>query len=124
MWERVLEPANFMEVSFACRAEREEDFVFPSHLWAKIVYDFATAYNFYCDISCRELVASLVPLYCARTADFALRTRNMTSMEAEQLVLRQAEEFEFFKPYLLQKWFRAKEESSGRPKDILPVSAV
>jgi glucosylglycerate synthase len=123
MWERVLEPANLMEVEYARRVGGEEDFVFPSQLWAKIVYDFATAYNFDCDISRRELVASLVPLYCARTADFVLRTRNMTNMEAEQLVLRQAEEFEYLKPYLVQKWFKAKEAAAGEPLDLLPVSS-
>jgi hypothetical protein len=122
LWERVLEPANLMEVEFARRAGAQEDFVFPSQLWVKIVYDYAVAYNFDCDLSRRELVTSLVPLYCARTADFALRTRNMTSMEAEQLVLRQAEEFEYLKPYLVQKWLKAKESATGEPLDLLPVT--
>jgi len=122
LWERVLEPANLMEVEFARRAGAQEDFVFPSQLWVKIVYDYAVAYNFDCDLSRRGLVTSLVPLYCARTADFALRTRNMTSMEAEQLVLRQAEEFEYLKPYLVQKWLKAKESATGEPLDLLPVT--
>ena len=111
LWERVLEPSNMLEVSFARQAGCEEDFSFPEKLWAKIVYDFAVAYNFDCDLSRQELVESLVPLYCARTADCALRTRNMTTMEAEQLVQRQAEEFEWFKPYLVEKWMKARSQA-------------
>ena len=122
LWERVLEPANMMEVSFARMADKEEEFSFPEKLWAKIVYDFAVAYNFDCEVSRRELIDSLIPLYCARTADSAVRTRNMTSMEAEYLVQRQAEEFEWFKPYLVEKWLRAKALAGGAPIDSLPVS--
>jgi hypothetical protein len=123
LWEEVLEPANMLEVSYATQARREEDFAFPDKLWAKIVYDFAVAYNFDCNVSRRELVQSLVPLYCARTADSAIRTRNMTTMEAEQLVQRQAEEFEWLKPYLVERWLKAKAQATEKPEDILPVSS-
>lgn len=123
LWERVLEPANMMEVSFAAQARKEDDFSFPEKLWAKVVYDFAVAYNFDCELSRKELVQSLVPLYCARTADTAVRTRNMTSMEAEQLVQRQAEEFEWLKPYLIEKWLKAKAAATETPQDLLPVSS-
>jgi len=123
LWEEVLEPANMLEVSYATQARREEDFAFPDKLWAKIVYDFAVAYNFDCNVSRRELVQSLVPLYCARTADSAIRTRNMTTMEAEQLVQRQAEEFEWLKPYLVERWLKAKAQATEKPEDLLPVSS-
>lgn len=123
LWERVLEPSNMLEISYASQVKREEDFVFPVPLWARVVYDFAVAYNFDCEVSRRELVESLIPLYCARTADFALRTRNMSSMEAEELVLRQAEEFEWLKPYLIKKWQEAKEKSTGEPQDLLPAAS-
>jgi hypothetical protein len=123
LWERTLEPANMLEVSYAVQARSPQEFSFPEKLWAKIVYDYAVAYNFDCDVSRPELVKSMVPLYCARTADTAIRTRNMTSMEAEQLVQRQAEEFEWLKPYLVEKWFKAKAKASSEPQDLLPVSS-
>ena len=122
IWEKVMEPSNLLEVSFAARAGNEEDFSFPENLWAKLVYDFAVAYNFECRFSRRQIVEALVPLYCARTADFALRTRNMTNMEAEHLVQRQAEEFEWLKPYLVEKWLKAKECALEEPEDLLPTS--
>ena len=122
LWGRVLEPANMMEVSFSRMSEKEEEYSFPEKLWAKVVYDFAVAYNFDCELSRRELIDSLIPLYCARTADSAIRTRNMTSMEAEYLVQRQAEEFEWFKPYLVEKWLKAKALAGGAPMDSLPLS--
>ncbi|MDD3717947.1 MAG: glycosyltransferase [Actinomycetota bacterium] len=123
LWERVLEAANMMEVAFAAQGRKEEDFSFPEKLWAKIVYDYAVAYNFDCDVSRPALVRSMVPLYCARTADTAIRTRNMTSMEAEQLVQRQAEEFEWLKPYLVEKWLKAKAQANEAPQGFLPVSS-
>ncbi len=123
MWERVLEPANMMEVAFAAQGGNQEGFSFPEKLWAKIVYDYAVAYNFDCDVSRPELVRSMVPLYCARTAATAIRTRNMTSMEAEQLVQRQAEEFEWLKPYLVEKWLKAKAQATESPQDLLPLSS-
>ncbi len=123
LWERVLEAANMMEVAFAAQGRKEEDFSFPEKLWAKIVYDYAVAYNFDCDVSRPALVRSMVPLYCARTADTAIRTRNMTSMEAEQLVQRQAEEFEWLKPYLVEKWLKAKAQANEAPQSFLPVSS-
>ncbi len=122
LWERVLEPANLMEVSFAAMSPGEDGFSFPARLWAKIVYDFAVAYNFDCELDRRELVESLVPLYCARTADWALHTRNMTTMEAENLVQRQAEDFEWLKPYLVEKWFKAKAAAAGEPRGPLLVT--
>jgi len=122
LWEEILEPANMLEVSYASQAMREEVFSFPEKLWAKIVYDYAVAYNFSCDIPQKELVRSMVPLYCARTADTAIRTRNMTCMEAEHLVQRQAEEFEWLKPYLIEKWLKAKAHAASEPEKLLPVS--
>ncbi|MEW6552870.1 MAG: glycosyl transferase family 2 [Actinomycetota bacterium] len=123
LWEKVLEPANLLEVSYAAQALSPQGFSFPEKLWAKIVYDFAVAYNFDCDVPRQELVRSMVPLYCARTADNAIRTRNMTTMEAELLVQRQAEEFEWLKPYLVDKWLKAKARASSEPQDLLPVSS-
>jgi hypothetical protein len=123
LWERVLEPSNMMEVVHAVQAAQEVGFAFSEQLWAKVVYDFAVAYNFDCDVSRQELVRSMVPLYCARTADTAIRTRNMSTMEAEQLVQRQAEEFEWLKPYLIEKWLKAKARASIEPQGLLPVSS-
>ncbi len=124
LWQQVLEPASILEVSYARQSASGASLIFPETLWAKIVYDFAVAYNFNCDIPCAELVQSMVPLYCARTAAFALQTINMSNMEAEQLVQLQAEEFEWLKPYLVQKWNKAKESAVTRPEDLEPRTAT
>ncbi|MGQ9475508.1 MAG: glycosyltransferase [Actinomycetota bacterium] len=121
IWERVLDPAVFMELALAAHAQ-DEDFSLPEGVWAKAVYDFAIAYNFDCGLLRREVVEALLPIYCARTADFALRARNMSNLEAEQMVERQAEAFELLKPYLVERWLRAKASAAGEPSDILPVS--
>jgi glycosyltransferase involved in cell wall biosynthesis len=119
-WEQVLDPANMLEVAYARQSASSGSVIFPEKLWAKIVYDFAVAYNFNCDIPCREIVLAMVPLYCARTAAFARQTENMTNMEAEQLVQLQADEFELLKPYLVSKWSKARESAVARPQDLAP----
>jgi len=121
VWERVLDPAVFMELALAARS-REEDFSLPEGVWARAVYDFAVAYNFDCGLTRREVVEALIPVYCGRTADFAMRARNMSNLEAEQMVERQAEAFELLKPYLVERWLKAKASAAGEPQGLLPVS--
>jgi glycosyltransferase involved in cell wall biosynthesis len=121
IWEQVLTPANMLEVAYARQSASSAAIIFLESLWAKIVYDFAIAYNFNCDIPCPEIVKAMVPLYCARTAAFALQTANMSNMEAEQLVQIQAEEFEWQKPYLVKRWLQARETATARPEsDLAP----
>ncbi len=108
IWRKVMEPTNFREVRNAVLSGKTMRFTFPNQLWVRITYDFAVAYNFLDSYSQREIVEALVPLYCARTADFTIKTRNMTTFEAEQLVLQGADEFELMKPYLVERWKREK----------------
>ncbi len=69
------------------------------------------AYNFLNDYPCSEIVEALVPIYCARTADFRLRTANYSTLEAEYLVMQGADEFELLKPYLVSRWRQAKQRA-------------
>jgi hypothetical protein len=57
------------------------------------------------------VVDALTPLYCARTAHFVIRTREMTSFEAEIEVERTAETFEALKDYLRYHWVQASDRS-------------
>ncbi len=114
LWRRVMEPSSYREIlPVVERAERWEDgwFTFPNQLWARLVYDFAVAYNFLDEYPRHEIVQALMPLYCAKTADFRLRTHDHTTLEAEQLVLQGADEFELLKPYLIDRWRRARQEA-------------
>ena len=121
LWKCIMAPSNFMEVKMATDFTGLRDFNFPETLWARVLYDFAVAYNFYCDLAPADIVRSLMPLYCARTADFAVKTRNMSHMEAEQIVQRQAEVFENLKPYLVERWLEAKRKAGEPEEERLPL---
>jgi hypothetical protein len=114
LWKSVMEPASFREVMAVMeQGEKWEHngFSFPNQLWARLVYDFAVAYNFLLAYPRHEIVQALMPLYCAKTADFRLKTAHYSTLEAEQLVMQGADEFELLKPYLVERWYRARQQA-------------
>ena len=110
IWRIVMRPENYREVA-AIYATGEEDFAFSSGLWVRIVYDFAIAFNFG-PVKRGSVVDALIPLYCARTANFVKKTHDMTSFEAEIEVQRGAEVFEALKDYLRHYWKEAEKACS------------
>lgn len=80
---------------------------YPNELWARTVYDFAVAYNFG-SVSPEEVVEALIPLYFGWTASFILKTEVSGISQAESLINRLADAFEGLKPYLIEKWDKAK----------------
>ena len=110
-WRRIMRRENLREVESAYLLS-DEDFEFSSGLWVRLVYDFAIAYNFG-PVQSVEVVDSLLPLYCARTAHFVNKTRELTSFESEIEVERTAETFEALKDYLRYYWEQAKQACSA-----------
>jgi hypothetical protein len=106
LWRTVLRDENFKQVEKAYRLTNG-DFEFSSGLWVRCVYDFAIAFNFG-PVACDEVVDALLPLFCARTAHFVMKTVEHTSFEAEIEVERTAETFEALKDYVRYYWNEAK----------------
>ncbi|RJQ32167.1 MAG: hypothetical protein C4562_03815 [Actinobacteria bacterium] len=102
----ILSKDNFTEVEALTKSNLNK-FAFPEELWAKVVYDFAVAYNF-ANIPSYLVLESLVPLYFGRTAAFVLQTKYMSTPLAEAVVEATAEVFEDTKPYLIKQWNKAK----------------
>ena len=102
LWERILAPENLAEVK-RITALTEADYAFPAELWAKVVYDFAVAYNKRgpckeLEASPDEVIAAMTPLYYGRTAGLVVESRDMDSATfEEQVVQRQARVFEELK---------------------------
>lgn len=88
----------------------DEGFHFPEELWAKIVYDFAVAYNFSGE-NPETVVGYLTPIYYGRTASFILETIGMTDIMVESLIEGQALLYEDNKGYLIKRWDAAKRKS-------------
>ena len=79
-------------------------FNFPADFWAKVIYDYSAYFNFSPKDMKGEILDSLNPLYCARTASFVLDTRTISDEMSDALVYGGANVFERLKPYLIEKW--------------------
>ncbi|MDK2782605.1 MAG: glucosylglycerate synthase [Thermococcaceae archaeon] len=93
--EKALSKETFEEVTEALKT-----FEFDDVLWSHVLFDGAVAYK----NGVLKNAEPLVALYFAKTADFVEKTRDMTTEEAEKLVLERAETFLKEKDYLLEKW--------------------
>ncbi len=78
--------------------EEQAAFRFPSDLWAKIVYDFAIAYN-----TDKEVLDTLSILLQGRFASFVVETESLTNEEAEKIVKDQVQLFEQYRSLLFAK---------------------
>lgn len=108
MWKEILAEANYAELEQVTRLTAD-GFQFPVELWAKIIYDYATAYNF--PLHDREkILESLLPLYFGRTAAFVIETNAVSEELADAIVEGVAGIFERLKPYLVTRWNEIKRE--------------
>jgi len=110
IWKVILREENLREIDDVYNSGKER-LTFSSGLWVRVVYDFAVAYNF-CDLNRDLVVDSLLPLYCARTAYFIMKTRSLSSFEAEIEVESCADTFEALKDYLRYFWQLAAGDGS------------
>ncbi|MBC7252085.1 MAG: glycosyl transferase family 2 [Anaerolineae bacterium] len=103
LWQRILAPQN-LEAVREIAALPYEDYAFPAELWARIVFDFAVAYN-KSGINPEQVIMGMTPLYYGRTAGLVVQSQEMSSTEFEEQVIQtQARVFEELKPQLIEKW--------------------
>ena len=81
-------------------------FRFPDELWARLVYDLLLAASFG-ETPAEQLVDAFTSIYFGRVASHVLAGRRLSAEQAEELVERQAREFEAQKPYLVGRWREA-----------------
>ena len=111
LWEEILTQDIYKKV-FEIIGLKENEFNFPTDLWARLLFDMALAYRD--DVTRRDhLMDSLIPLYFGRTLSFVKRTRNMSIKQAEETIEEDCTTFETVKPYLLKRW-AAKATVGGR----------
>lgn len=77
--------------------------IFPSDLWAKILYDFAFTYQTW-SRNRKRLIDIMVPLYFGRTAAYCHEVAELDAEQSEKVVEDQAKVFEDLKPYLIKKY--------------------
>lgn len=103
LWEKIINPQSFAAIKSLFKKRKAENFLMPTEDWAKIVYDFASAFHQW-KRDRGKLVEIMRPLYYARVASFINRTKDMNHNQAEEIIEQQAQIFEELKPYLLKIW--------------------
>jgi hypothetical protein len=103
LWEKIINPQSFATIKSLFKKRKVENVLMPTEDWAKIVYDFASAFHQW-RRDRGKLVEIMRPLYYARVASFINRTRDMNHNQAEEIIEQQAQIFEELKPYLLKIW--------------------
>jgi len=88
-------------------------------LWAKVILDFAIAYQKH-PLARGQLLQSLTPLYLARVASFVIETETLVASEVEERIEQLCLTFEKLKPYLIEKW---ADQPSPHTAQLAPLEA-
>lgn len=110
LWKEIFSSEVFAALERA-NTLKPEEFLFPTEIWAKLLYELAAKYHHIHEHR-MKLLTLMTPLYLGRVASFVTRTKDMTSHEAESVVEEQAEIFEEQKDYLIRLWNDDTEHSS------------
>jgi hypothetical protein len=102
IWAVMLAPET-LEALLGTEGVPAHQFHIPDEVWARTVYDCASAYHR--QVLTREhLIKAMAPLYLGRTASFVVETQGLTTREAEERIEQLGKVFEGLKPYLLERW--------------------
>lgn len=101
LWREILAAESFGRLE-QLASRREPDGAFDPRLWARIVYDFAYSYLRW-SRDRYKLVEIMTPIYYGRIASFIVETSAMSTVEADEVVERQAEVFEQEKAALIER---------------------
>ena len=102
IWKTILTSDVYQKL-LEIKDMREQEFNFPTDLWARLLFDTAASYG-EVGIDEDDTMDSLIPLYFGRTLSFVRRTEKMSIKQAEEAIEDDCTTFEMAKPYLLQRW--------------------
>lgn len=111
LWKEIIGPENYNKLIKIGQLGKKnitnshliKEFYMPIELWVKIIYDFASTFHKWAKDK-YKLVDVMTPLYYGKVASFVIQTKDMTSLQAEEVIEEEAVVFEKLKPYLLEKW--------------------
>lgn len=102
IWSIIIDSSNYSKL-LEIKDIDYSYFDFPTHLWARILFDFAMAFkNRPTDRT--FILDALIPLYLAKTLCFVKKSRGMSIQQAEEFIESECMVFEETKPYLLERW--------------------
>ncbi len=119
VWALALHPetlAQLREIYGHCETSGDT-FHISDDLWARVVLDFACAYNRE-PLSRGLILRSLTPLYLGRVASFVQETRSLRSADVEERIEQLCLTFEALKPYLLASWNQELVSASATASEL------
>lgn len=115
LWQKIFTAHTFETIKRAAD-KSDEDFRISAPDWVEVLYELAATFHYW-PANRFKLLEIATPLYNGRVASFINETRDMTSIQAEEVVEQQARVFERGKPILLKLW---AQESEARRLQELP----
>ncbi len=101
-YERNLSPQCYSDlIKIKDKTKKGKETLFDPALWAKILYEFLYIYSKW-ERNRRRLIEMLAPLYFGRITAYCEEVAQFKDGEEEQVIEKQAREFERQKPYLLR----------------------
>jgi len=104
VWKTIFDKDTFLEFENVLSSSSRENLVISIELWAKIVYEFACAYNFVQPDEREVILESMLPFYFIRTASFIREAELFSDEIADAVVEGDAGVFERMKGYLINRW--------------------
>ncbi len=102
LWREILSSDVFNKL-MEIRSLKENEFNFPTDLWARLLFDVAISYRD--QVADTDLMMdSLIPLYFGKTLSFVRKTKRMSIKQAEETIEEDCMTFEMTKPYLIRRW--------------------
>ena len=103
IWEKIIPSPEFIEINKLKKIENKKQFLFPTELWARLLFSFAVAYRNK-SIEKTDIIESMIPFYHARVLSFVNKTESADVKEAEEYLENVNRIFEAEKYYLINRW--------------------
>jgi len=107
IWQEIFKKDHYKKLKTTYLLTKR-DFIFPTKLWVKILYDYIIFYhrfrNTFMEMSLPTVLESMIPLYFGFIASYVKKTKDMSNEEAEREIENICLEFEKAKPYLIENW--------------------
>ncbi|MFH1624920.1 MAG: glycosyltransferase [Pseudomonadota bacterium] len=102
LWKKIIPQPELIEVTKTKKIHQEQ-FYYPSDLWARILFNFAIAYRNN-EIPQEQIIEAMIPFYHSRILSFVNKTGHMETKECEEYFESIVRVFEGEKYYLIKRW--------------------
>lgn len=99
---QILTPASYLSIDWLPSSD-DASFSLPAVAWARILFDFAVAYQ-RAPLPSERVLPALYPLYLGRAASFLLETAGLSDGAKESAIRKQSRSFTMLKEELVERW--------------------